>query len=110
MSDAAGGYYAAKRSGYHINSGSAWKNGSITYNESKRYKAQTICSSLATKNQSVTLKVNWIKNSTSSGSSSGGGSSCTWTTCTGIVSSGTMCIDGCGGSTNRCFCKYSCCK
>ena len=70
MRDAAGGYYSATKKGYSVRSKQAWKNGKSIYNEAKRYKAQTICGKLATGNQSVTLKVNWKKNSTTSSSPS----------------------------------------
>ena len=109
MRDAKGGYYDAKKNGYYITSSNAWKKGSTTYNEGNRYSAQTICGNLGSGSQSVTLEVNWHKSSSSSTPSTPSAPSCTWTVCKGIVSSGTQCIDGCGGSTNRCFCRYNCC-
>ena len=55
-------YYGGYKDWYHTDAGSAWKNGSTTYSQAATYKAQSICTSLGSGNQSVTLYANWQKN------------------------------------------------
>ena len=62
MRDAKGGHYDAVLAYHHIDSSKAWTDGTRTFNEGKRYLAQTICKNLDTRDDSVTLTVNWQKN------------------------------------------------
>ncbi len=59
--NANGGTYKATRTGYTITSSKAWllSGTTKTFDETKGYKATQICTSLASKNQTVILKVNW---------------------------------------------------
>ena len=51
--------YDASKPGYTV--GSSWVNGNGTYSTSSAVKATTLCSNLATGDQSVTLNANWTK-------------------------------------------------
>ena len=62
MRNANGGTYNATKTGYHADPATAWIDGTTTYDETKSYKAETICPNLATKSESRTLKVNWKTN------------------------------------------------
>ena len=65
MGDANGGTYAATKTGYTPKPGAEWIKGTKTYNQSSKYKPTDFCPNLATKSESVTLKVNWKVNTCS---------------------------------------------
>ena len=67
LRNANGGHFSAVRSGYIPKVGAEWKcSGKAcaqdTYDEDKKYNATDICSGLADRDKSVTLKVNWVAN------------------------------------------------
>ena len=61
MRDANGGYYAAVREYYHVDSNEAWKSGNKIFDEGKHYLAEEMCD-LSKGDNSITLNVNWKKN------------------------------------------------
>ena len=66
LRNANGGHFAAVRSGYTPKSGAEWKClgkacAQDTYDETKKYKATELCNDLQASDESITLKVNWIK-------------------------------------------------
>ena len=67
LRNANGGHFAAVRSGYTPKVGAEWKcSGKAcaqdTYDETKKYKATELCNDLQASDESITLKVNWVKN------------------------------------------------
>ena len=66
LRNANGGHFAAVRSGYTPKTGAEWKcSGKAcaqdTYDETKKYKATELCNDLQASDESITLKVNWVK-------------------------------------------------
>lgn len=63
LRDATSSGFKSSRTGYHVESGNAWKNGSTTYTQvGNTYKAEDICSNLGDDNSAKTLYVNWHTN------------------------------------------------
>ena len=60
LRNAKGGYYNATNSShYHLVTAKEWINGSTTYNQDTKYTPTQLCPNLASKDQNVTLRVNW---------------------------------------------------
>ena len=76
--DANGGSYAAIKTGYSPVSGKEWirTSDNKTFDQTKDYKATDFCPNLKNGDQTVTLKVNWTKNSYTLTYSSNKGDEC----------------------------------
>ena len=77
--NANGGTYSATKTGYHIDAAKAWANGTKYFDETKGYSATDVCPNLATKNESVTLKANWVINKYTLSYNNNGGTGCSGT-------------------------------
>lgn len=62
MRNASGGYYSAVYSGYNIVSGAEWVRDGVTYNQANSYTASQVCPNITTRDETVTLNVNWNAN------------------------------------------------
>ena len=76
--DANGGSYKAIKTGYSPDSKNEWVRTSdnVTFDQTRDYTATDFCPNLSRGDQTVTLKVNWVKNNYTLTYNSNGGSTC----------------------------------